>query len=295
MDKNDMKKLASTQITALADMARQLGHHDIEGQLRFMAFSLDNDAAPVAAGGTQNDAGAEERTESTDDFEDFDDFTAHSEDFDDYDDYARLDGFFDEEEGADAPEAIDGFNSVEEYQQFAEDNDAVIRGIDEDTGEEQTLYPDAIAGVVRDDDGNYREVGNLEESLETAHEIFRESNTIRDEETGEVLYENEPDALRSISFIIASVDGRELTATDVTNRVFNDPQTNMMLDVFGSEYRVDDMEDAHEKSVSFFLDPENTTQQKAAQMIMTAGTQMLTVGGKIVVPGVGEVSCRPVM
>lgn len=279
MDPKALKALATTQLKALSQMAKDAGLTDLEQQFNLFVLSLNttSDMPPTPTSvAASNDAAegfwANYEEEEDDLYEDLDD-----------------DLLFEEDE---EPTPPTGFRDQEHFESFVEEQEA-SRPIINDEGEiVAENAPDDVHGVIPDGEGGYTQVGDLEESLETVSDLLEESNTIRDEETGEALYVNEPDDVDLINIKFTRAQG-ELTSDDVENSIFNHPQAQPMLNMFGREYRILRTENPNEKVVAFTIDQDNTQSRKMAQLL--ADGKFVQFGGRIIVPGIGQVTSEPII
>lgn len=200
---------------------------------------------------------------------------------------------YDEYDEDDEPHVVNGFENREQYEKFLNEQDDFVPKIpvfDEETGEatEIKVEPDDVAGVVQQEDGSFTEIGNFEESLDTATEMLVEKNTIRDGETGQVLVENEIQDVNTIRVRIHRADGEKFTDANVRT-LLEHPQSQPMLNTFGKDYTVEhDDTDSATVFLVFNIDQNNTTASRVSKIL--ADGQLMTFGGKIVVPTIGIVS-----
>ena len=290
-----IRETAINQLEAL----QKIGGQDIAGtnlelQLSLAVATLKNDstglsvpveaseeksAAPVVEEYTNLDAeyvyGGYDENFYEDDYENYDDiYTAEEPVEEDY-----------------TPAVPEGFDDEAAYEEFLSGQELPTYAFeDEETGEvfEEEIRPDDVVGVV-----NGHEVGNLDESLGKVDEYVMEQNAIRDEETGEVLYQNEPETVPYVSISIERADGNELTAAQLLSDVMKAPESATMFKVFGDNFKVVDGDTASQKIVQFFIDNDNATSRKAAQGLVY-GNGMMQFGGQIIVPGIGLVKAATI-
>lgn len=260
MSAESLKNLAVNQLKALSAMAKQEGHAELGQQFDLFSASLNVDASPV--------------------------FERPVVDHIEYEEDAEYDEEYEED---DVP---DGFNSHEDYENFVRQQGATRIVEDDETGEEYEVIPDSVHGVIQDENGEYKEAGDFEADLEQAQELLEESNTIRDEETGDVLFQNEPDEVPTVEIVFSRTDGNELTAEDVEGRILSHPQSEPMLRAFGEDYTVNEGNGSQNKVVAFSIDQGNSSSRSTAQLL--SDRKFMSFGGKIIVPGLGQVSARPV-
>lgn len=211
--------------------------------------------------------------------------------YEDEDNYYEYDDNYNDIYEPEAPTIPEGFDDEASYQDFLRGQELPTHTFeDEETGEEveETIRPDDVVGIV-----NGREVGNLEESLNKVDEYVVGQNTIRDEETGDVLYQNEPEEVPYVSVSIERADGNELTPVQLLSKVMKAPESSTMLKVFGDNFKIIEGDTPAEKIVQFFVDNNNETSRKAAQGLVY-GNGMMQFGGQIVVPGIGLVKATTI-
>ena len=290
-----IRETAINQLEAL----QKIGGQDIAGtslelQLSLAVATLKNDSTelsvPVEASEEESVAPvAEEHTNLDAEYVygGFDE-DSYEDDYENYDDIYTAEEPVEEEE---APAVPEGFDNEAAYEEFLRGQELPTYTFeDEETGEvfEEEIRPDDVVGVV-----NGHEVGNLDESLGKIDEYVMEQNAIRDEETGEVLYQNEPEVVPYISITIERADGNELTAAQLLSDVMKAPESATMFKVFGDNFKVVDGNTVSQKVVQFFIDNDNATSRKAAQGLVY-GNGMMQFGGQIIVPGIGLVKAATI-
>lgn len=187
------------------------------------------------------------------------------------------------------PETPQGFEDEETYQAFiATQADLLPVQVDEETGEVSTVRPDDVVGNI----GGH-EVGDMEDSLAKVDEYLIEQNTIRDEETDEVLYINEPDEVPSVKISLTREDENELTVAQVLNNVLAARESTTMLDNFGDNFNVLNGETVNQKIIQFFIDNNDEKSRKVSQGLVHA-RNMMQFGGRVVIPGIGLVSAETI-
>lgn len=290
MNAKTLTKLARTQLLALAQTAENEGLTDLRDQFNLFVASLD---VSTGEDGTQDDPAetaipltawrpnaVTDAVETEDDEDDYD--CGYDDDDHAYDDYY---GDYGEEENVE-PVIPEGFDSVEQYQEFlAEQGEFSTASVPDEDGEDIDIQvpPEAVVGVVKDEEtGEYKDVGNLEESIDTYLRVT-------DEETGEVHEREQGDDVPTVRVKLARGDEREMSRDDV-ERIFANPQAAPMIQVFGRDYRVLSTDRDHEKIVSFTVDTTNDTSRMMANAV-TSG-RALGFGGRIVVNGIGYVTAQ---
>lgn len=206
--------------------------------------------------------------------------------------------FFDDEDEEDyEPIVPNGFDSAESYENFLESQaeHLTVENADYETGEiqEDHLTPVDVAGIV-EKDGEYTEVGNFDESLEQSYNGMMEDNTIVDDETDEVVVDMGVDEVEGIRVRLTRKDNLELTENDVRDRILANPQSAMMLRVFGDDFTIVESETPNKKDIVFALSEEDERARKTGQ-ILVHKPEMMSFAGTIFVPGVGSVSANTVI
>lgn len=267
MDAQMLKNLAKTQLDALAQMAHSENLFELEQQFKLFSLTLSADAPTIPPAVTETDLPYENHP-------------------------------YEDEDEDDVPNHPEGFNDEDEFSDFLADQEEFITNkvtvYDEETGEETevTMTPQDVVGAVVAWGGGYKDVGNLDDSVTQLEQIEDLQNTIYDEETGEVLYRNEPEPVETIRVRIVREDGLSLSDNDVTNRIFTHRQAAPMLQIFGQEYNILNTENDSEKIVAFTIDQDNN-QSKVMAKALSDG-QYVNFGGRVVIPGLGLVTATPV-
>lgn len=203
---------------------------------------------------------------------------------DDYDEYHE-------------PIVPNGFDSAESYDDFltSQEEHLTVERVDYDTGETQdeALRPVDVAGIV-EKDGEYTEVGNFDESLEQSYNSMLENNTIVDDETDEVVVDMGVDEVEGIRVRLTRKDNLELTENDVRDRIIANPQSAMMLRVFGDDFTIVEAETPNKKDLVFALSEEDERARKTGQILVNR-PEMMSFAGTIFVPGLGSVSANTVI
>lgn len=195
------------------------------------------------------------------------------------------------------PIVPNGFDSAESYDDFltSQEEHLTVERVDYDTGETQdeALRPVDVAGIV-EKDGEYTEVGNFDESLEQSYNGMLENNTIVDDETDEVVVDMGVDEVEGIRVRLTRKDNLELTENDVRDRILANPQSAMMLRVFGDDFTIVEAETPNKKDLVFALSEEDERARKTGQILVNR-PEMMSFAGTIFVPGVGSVSANTVI
>lgn len=256
MESKALKDLAINQLSALANLARDTGNVELQHQFQLFSLSLGQEATIPPAPAPH----VEPRRN-----EDFDDY---------YDDEDNDEDYYDDDLEEDIiPE---GFDTLEEYNDFLDSQPANLTTQtveNEETGEEDEIRAISVAGVIPDGEGGYKEVGSL---------------PVFDEEDDDYFDEEEVDV---INVKLTRAEG-ELTGQDVQD-ILDNPQSRMMLDVFGRDYRVLRTADPSVKVISFNIDNDNLQSRRMSQMV-TSGN-LVRFGGRAVFPRIGVVTSEPII
>lgn len=202
---------------------------------------------------------------------------------------------WDEDEyGYDEPAEMpvpEGFENEAEYDNFVQENADFLPTEENEYGEVNVMRPDSVFGVKEDAQGNIVEIGNLEENAEKLIGIIEEENTIRDEETGEVLYHNRVEAPNEITIKVSRQGNQELTERQVLANIIGSPVSRAMLDVFGEDYRVEAGDSTSEKLIVFTLDQNDEITRNMGHAL-TNGGGMVAFGGRHPIPGLGLITAQ---
>lgn len=259
MNYEELYRLAKNQLSTLESMAKDSGQIGLSQQFRMFSLSLQ----------------VEPQHDSHDDTLDY-----HTDEEYEYD-----------EDGE--PDFPEGFDSNEEFVNFIQEQGVTRTYEDAEFEETVEVYPDSVHGVIPDNvDDGYKEVGNFQQDLDHAAELLSESNTIRDEETGEELYHAEPENVPVVEILFTRNDGNELTEDNILNNVFSHPQSQPMLKAFGTDYTVNNSDQDNQKTVAFAIDQNNPRSVLVSQLLKDG--RFADFGGRIIVPGVGQVISQPV-